>query len=381
MTPSPTDYTTIALLDQEEFRAALRQEAKFAVRCVLEQAMCQELTALLQALPFERAVTRTGRRNGYRRRDLITPLGVLEALRVPRDRAGQYQTKVFDRFARYQSEIIETLTGMFFQGVSESKVGQVIAPLLEKGPSASTVSRLAHDLEYECEQWRTRALKAHYRVIYLDGVYFPVLHEGKRDETPVLVALGVDEQGQKEVLALSVAGAESTEAWQGLMDDLKRRGVQQVDLFVTDGDEGLIGVLARAFPSARRQRCITHKERNVVAKIPARMKKPVAATLKEIFAQPSREEALAHVEAFRVRYEKIYPEAVACLQRDLADCLTFYDFPRAMWKYIRTTNVLEGLFHTTRQRTNKIGAFRNETSCVLLMFAVIQSVRFRRIPV
>ncbi len=180
MTPSNTDYTTIALLDQEEFRAALRQEAKFAVRCVLEQAMCEELTALSQALPFERAITRTGRRNGYRTRDLIAPLGLLEDLRVPRDRSGAYQTKVFDRFARYQSDIIETLTSMFFQGVSQTKVGQVIEPLLEVAPSASTISRLAHDLESECNEWRTRELKAHYRVIYLDGVYFPILHEGKK---------------------------------------------------------------------------------------------------------------------------------------------------------------------------------------------------------
>lgn len=380
MTPSKIDYSTNRLLDQDEFRSALRQEAKIAVRCVLETAMHEELTHLVQANRFERVATRTGHRNGCRTRDLVTSVGLLEDLEVPRDRAGAFRTRVFDRFARYQSNIIDTLTRMFFHGVSERKVGQVIAPLLDIAPSASTISRLAHDLEGECEQWRTRDLQAHYRVIYVDGVYFPIVHDRKKDETPLLVALGVDDQGQKEVLGLIVAGAESTEAWQSLIDDLKRRGVQQVDLLVTDGDEGLIGVLGRSFPNTPRQRCVTHKERNVLAKIPARTKSQVATALKEVFRQPSRELAWTQAEAFRARYEKAYPAAVATLCRDLDDCLTFYAFPRALWKYIRTTNVLEGLFHTIRQRTTKIGAFQNEASCILIVFAVIQSVRFRRMP-
>lgn len=178
------------------------------------------------------------------------------------------------------------------------------------------------------------------------------------------MALGVGDQGQKEVLGWMVAGVESTEAWQNLIDDLKRRGVQQVDLLVTDGDEGLISFLERSFPSTRRQRCVTHKERSVLAKIPARTKSQVAAALKDVFAQSSRELALGQAEAFRARSEKVYPEAVTTLWRDLEDCLTLYTLPRAMWKYIRTTNVLEGLFHTIRQRTTKIGAFQNETSCI-----------------
>jgi transposase-like protein len=380
MTLSSTEYSTNPLLSQDEFRTALREEAQIAVRCVLESAMREELSILLQAEPYVRTATRRGRRNGFYRRDLVTAVGPLPSLRVPRDRAGRYQTAVFERFARYQSEIIDTLTGMFFGGVSQTHVGPVIKPLLGMTPSASAVSRLAHDLEGECAAWRERPLQAHYRVIYLDGVYFPILHGEQKDETPLLVALGVDEQGRKEVLNVSVAGAESVDAWQGVVDDLKRRGVQQVDLLVTDGDAGLIGVLERSFPATLRQRCITHKERNVLAKVPSRRKKEVAAALKGIFAQSSREEAQAQAEAFGVRFGQVYPEAVACLERDLADCLTFYEFPRELWKHIRTTNILEGLFHTVRQRTNKMGAFRNEASCVLIVYAVIQSVRFHRIP-
>ncbi len=203
----------------------------------------------------------------------------------------------------------------------------------------------------------------------------------KKDETPLLVALGVDDCGQKEILGLMDAGVETAEAWQSLADDLKRRGVRHVDLLVTDGDEGLISVLERSFPNTPRQRCVTHKERNILAKIPVRIKSQVAVALQEVYRHPSRELALEQTGAFRVRYEKAYPDAVATLWRNLEDCLTFYAFPRTMWKYIRTTNVLEGLFHAIRQRTTKIGAFQNEASCTLIGFAVIQSVRFRRMPV
>jgi transposase-like protein len=366
-------------LDADEFRTALRQQAQVVIRCVLESAMQAELTVLLQAPPYVRTDQRRGRRNGTYQRDLVTAVGRLPNLRVPRDRSGEYQTQVFERFARYQNEITDTLTGMFFGGVSQSRVGVVVEPLLGEAPSANTVSRLAHDLQTECDTWRQRPLQAHYRIIHLDGVYFPVMHEQKKDEIPLLVALGVDDQGRKEVLSVTVAGEESAAAWETVLEDVKRRGVQAVDLFVTDGDTGLIETLKRAFPSTRRQRCVVHKERNVLAKVPARAKKEIGAALIGLFAQPSREEALTQAEAFRARYAQDYPEAVACLERDLDDCLTFYNFPQTWWRHIRTNNCLEGLFHTIRQRTNKVGAFRNEASCLLIVCTTIQSIRFHRV--
>jgi len=349
----------MAPLSQTEFHTALRTQVRAAVRSLLETVMEEELAARLVAEAYERSPHRTGRRNGSYTRDLVTPAGVLSDLRVPRDREGNFHTQVFDRFVRYQNEVVDSIVAMFFGGVSASQVGRVTAPLLGVAPSPATVSRLAHGLEEECAAWRQRPLVPHYRVVYADGVYFPIRHDDQTDATPLLVVLGVDRAGHKEVLAVAVAGTESGPAWQGVVDDLKARGVEQIDLVVTDGDEGAIGVWERAFPAARRQRCLTHKLRNVLAKLPKRVKREVAAALKDIFAQPTREEARERLEA----------------------CLTFYDFARAMWQHIRTTNALEGLFHTIRLRTDKLGAFRNETSCVLMVYAVIQSVRFRRIPV
>lgn len=176
-----------------------------------------------------------------------------------------------------------------------------------------------------------------------------------------------------------IGAAESAVAWQSLLDDLKRRGVTTVDLFVSDGGEGLISALERSLPQSPRQRCWTHKLRNVLAKIPKRTKQEVAAALKGITTQDSRDKAREHVQAFIARYEAIYPEAVAGLQRDLEACFTFYDFPKTLWRHIKTTNAIEGLFHTLRQRANKIGAFRNEASCILIVYASIQAIRFNRV--
>lgn len=373
--------TTTDLPSQEEFRAALRLEAQAAVRVVIEQAMREELTQLVQAEPYQRNTRRGGYRNGYYLRDWVTAFGALKDLRVPRDRAGQYQTQVLDRFRRHEPAVREAITAMFVAGVSQGRVAHITEPLLGAAPSAATVSRIAKDLQAECDEWRQRPLAAHYRVILMDGVYMPIVHGEKADETPLLVAMGIDLNGQRSVVSFMPAGAESVDAWQGLLDDLKRRGVEQVDLFVTDGDDGLIGALERSFPQAARQRCWVHKMRNVLAKIPKRAKKGVAAALKGIVAQDSREAALEQTQAFRARYETIYPEAVACLERDLSACLTFYDFPKQLWRHIKTTNAIEGLFHTIRQRTNKIGAFRNENSCTLIVFATIQSIRFNQVAV
>jgi len=221
-------------------------------------------------------------------------------------------------------------------------------------PSPSTVSRVAHDLDRECEEWRNRPLKAHYRVIYLDGVYFPIMHEGQRDQTALLVALGVDMAGNKEVLAVRVGGEESRTSWESFLGELQKRGVNEVDLVVTDGDQGLIGAINRISPGTKRQRCLLHKYRNVLAHIPKRKKKEVGAALSGIFGCEDVAGATQQMTGFKLRYERDYPEAIKCLEEDAEACLTYYQFGKAMRKHIRTTNPLESLFSTVRRRTNSM---------------------------
>lgn len=259
-------------------------------------------------------------------------LAPLQDLKIPRDRAGQFQTQLFERYQRNDPAITEGIAQMFFGGVSQQKVAKVLEPLVGATPSASPVSRVAHVLDSECEKWRTRKLKSHYKVVYFDGVYFPILHQGQRAQTAVLVALGVDGLGEKEVLAIKVGGEESLDSWSELMADLKRRQVESSIELV--GDAGLIGAFGRAFPKAKRQRCLTHKVKNVISYLPNKHKKEVSQPLAGMFAQVEERKAREHFAAFKLKYEKDYPEAVKCLEEDWEACLTYYQFPKAMQKSI-----------------------------------------------
>ncbi len=167
------------------------------------------------------------------------------------------------------------------------------------------------------------------------GFTIPVVYEDKADQTAVLVALGVDQSGHKEVLAIFAGAEESKVAWLSLLGDLKKRGVAQVDLFVTDGGDGLIAALKDSFPSSGRQRCITHKMRNVLGHVPHRKKKEVAAALKGIFAAESRKSALKEKETFEIRYGTVYPAAIRSLQEDFEACLPIMTLPKiaALYSY------------------------------------------------
>jgi putative transposase len=378
---SSTQTSTEPVLSQSEFYEALYQLIRGAVRTVLEEVMQQELDEFIQAAAYERSIQRLGQRNGYYTRDFNTTVGKLADLKVPRDRAGQFQTQLFERYQRNDPAITEGIAQMFFSGASQQKVASVLEPLVGLTPSASTVSRVAHDLDSECEKWRNRSLKSHYKVIYFDGVYFPILHQGQRAQTALLVALGIDGLGEKEVLAVRVGGEESLDSWSELITDLKRRGVESIELAVTDGDAGLIAAFERAFPKAKRQRCLTHKVKNVISYLPKKHKKEVSQALAGMFAQVEESKAREHLAAFKLKYEKDFPEAVKCLQEDWEACLTFYQFPRAMQKHIRSTNALEGLFSTIRRRTDSMGVFQNEQSCLLMIWAVVKRTKFIRIAV
>jgi transposase-like protein len=367
--------------DPKAFVAHLREEIRQATRMVMEEIMSEELTHFVGAEWGESSPTRTGYRNGYYTRDLQTTSGRIEDLQVPRDRDGAFHTQMFERYNRYEPNIAEGLTEMFVSGTSTEKVGNVAKTLLGITPSSSTISRLNHSLAEQYEAWRKRALQAHYRVLYLDGVYFTVRHGEKTDSTVLLTALGVDLDGKREVLALRTGAEESKDGWGCLLNDLRTRGVQNIDLIVTDGHEGILAALREQFPAAPRQRCVIHKQRNVMNAIPKRGQADVSAELSAIWKQETKEEALLNLQAFQAKYHKRYPEAVRSLMEDGEHLLTFYDFPAVMHRYIRTTNAIESLFSNVRQRTDSIDTFTTETSCVCLVWAVMQDIHLQRIPV
>jgi len=308
-------------------------------------------------------------------------LGRIEDVQVPRDREGQFHTQVFERYRRYEPQVAQGLTEMFVAGTSTHKVGDVAQTLMGVAPSASAISRLNRDLEQQFTTWRERGLQEHWRILYLDGIHFSVRHGDQADSTVILTALGVDLAGNKEVLALRACAEEDKDGWACLLQDLRSRGATQIDLIVTDGHEGLLAAVADLFSATPRQRCLVHKQRNVLNAIPRRERADVQAELVGIWEQPTKQEALTQLAAFKAKYTQRYPEAVRSLAEDEEHLLTFYAFPQSIHRHIQTTNAIESLFSNVRQRTDQIDVFTTETSCLAIVWATIQDIRLHKLSV
>jgi transposase-like protein len=376
---SKSEPSSPLLPQQQEFHQHLRTLAQSAVRTVLELVMREELDAFIGAAWGECSPKRRGYRNGTYTRDLATATGRLEEIKVPRDREGQFHSQAFERYSRYEPHIAEGLTQMFVAGVSTHKVGEVAQTLMGVAPSASTISRLNQSLTQQFDTWRERSLRGHWRVLYLDGVHFSIRHGEKADATIILTALGVDLEGNKEVLALQACAEESKEGWLSLLQDLRTRGATQIDLLVTDGHDGLLAAVGELFSATPRQRCLVHKQRNVLAAIPRRERGEVQAELVGIWDQPTKPEALIQLAAFKAKYAQRYPEAVRSLTEDEEHLLTFYAFPESMHRHIQSTNAIESLFSNVRQRTDQIDVFTTEASCLAIVWATMQAIRLHKI--
>lgn len=379
---TPTSKDKLSKADrQATLHDLLQERMRLAIRHTLITVLEEEVEGFIQAALYQRTPNRRDQRNGHYERNLGTTVGELEDLPVPRTRRG-FRTELFERYQRRQTELDELIGEMFVQGVSTAQVGNILEALTGTHPSPSTVSRVFHTLEGEFETWKTRKLQADSLYVFADGTYFTVIYDQEGCKMPILAVIGIDLEGHRDLLAFTVGARENQPAWEDLLDDLKNRGVQQVDLWITDGNQAMINAIEHKFPSSQRQRCIKHKMENVLSYIPEKQQDLVKPELKALFYQTNREKADQEVAAFVLKYEPLYPTAVACLQRDLEACLTFYRFPEKHWKFIRTTNCIERLFGEVKKRSHKMAAaFRNENSCLLMFYAVTRSLKLRKITV
>jgi transposase-like protein len=226
-----------------------------------------------------------------------------------------------------------------------------------------------------------RPLQEHWRIVYLDGIHFTIRHGKQCDSSIILTVLGVDLAGNKEVLALRTCAEESKEGWLSILQDMRTRGATQVDLFVTDGHDGLLAAVSELFTATPRQRCLVHKQRNVLSAVSRREREEVQAELVGVWKQEKKEDALRNLAAFQAKYAQRYPEAVRSLMEDAEHLLTFYAFPSSMSRHIQTTNAIESFFSNVRQRTDQIDAFTTETSCISIVWAVMQDIHFHKVTV
>jgi transposase-like protein len=378
MTPKPEDRSEPAV-GQEDFRQLLRAKMVAAVRLMLVEVIEAEVEAHVGAKRCERSPERRDHRIGHRPRTLGTSVGLIEDLPVPRTRQG-FQTELFERYQRRQIELERMIGDMFVRGISQAGVGQVLEQLNGVKPSASTVSRVFHGLEAEYAAWKERPLPERYVYGFADGTYFSVIYGDEGQKMPILALIGITPEGRRELIAFTTGERENEAAWSNLLDEIKARGVRVVDLWVTDGNQAMRSAITRKFPDSRRQRCMRHKLENVLAHVPEKQRASVQAAFKAIFYRDHRDQANQEAAAFRERYRELYPEAIACMDRDWEACLTFYDYPATHWARIRTSNVIERMFEEVKKRSKKMStAFRNEGSCLLLFFAVVRGMRFQNV--
>jgi putative transposase len=361
------------LFGAEDYRGWIEEEIRGAVKAVLEEILEAEIAAHLGAAPGERTEARQGYRNGSYSRGLKTRVGDLE-ITVPRDRAGTFRPGVFERYHRMESPLEEALWKAYLEGISTRRVTDVAEALGGEGLSASSISRLNGRLSERLQEWRERPLSGAYPYLYLDGISLTVRWGSASERVSVLVAIGVSEEGFREVLACGAGFRESDESWRGLLRGLTQRGLQGVRLVISDAGAGLKAAMADFLPSASWQRCSVHVMRNVLDKVPQSRRADVAAALKTIWHQEDREEARHKATRVVEQYRKSLPAAMRTLEGALEDSLTFYAFPREHWKMLRTNNPLERLMKEIRRRTKVAEQFPHEESALLLVTARLKRI-------
>jgi len=336
----------------------------------LTNLMKAELTHILGREEYERSDGETNHRNGsYARKFCLKGIGEVDT-KVPRDRNGEYQTQVLPRSKQYENRIAEDLSMMYLAGISTRTLSMLSKRLIGRTISHEEVSKANRELTDAVEKWRSRDLSGEkIKYIFVDGVIFKMRLEVSVENVAVLVAIGVTENGAKLVLGLQSGDKESATSWREFFRDLKSRGLDgsSVTLGIMDGLSGLEKVFEEEFPNSKVQRCQVHVARNVLAKVPHKIKKEVADDLRSIFYASSKKKADDFYRTFNKKWEKELPSAVKSLRQSINACLTFLKFPEEEWTSLRTTNIVERLNKEFKRRTKPMEIVAGENACYRLL--------------
>ena len=356
-----------------------------AVRQAIELAVEAELEAALGAPRYERSDERRGYRNGHRERTLSGPTGPAEfmqprgLLRGDGGERQEWQSKLVPRYERRMSEVNEAVLATYLSGGNSRQIKGALRPLLKNAPlSKSVVSRVVGSIKTDLEAWRQQSLsELNVPYLYLDAIALRVRSAGKVTSLPLLAAVGVLADGEKRLLSLEACGSESFDAWKGFLDQMVARGLRAPLLCIVDGNAGLSKAIGVVFHEARVQRCAVHKLRNIQRKAPKHAHEEIRADFHRIVYAKSGEAARAAYRAFEAKWAKRCAGAVASLREGGEELLTFFDFPKAQWKTLRTTNVIERLNEEFRRRVKTQCSFPDEASATALLFALVASGRIK----
>jgi putative transposase len=359
---------------REGLEAAIRERVRGIIQIVLQE----EVEAALGAPRSQRVAGRTGYRHGWKPRKLTLRTGPVQ-LEVPRARLAdadggerEWHSQLLPRYRRSSQEVEQSVLGVYLSGSNTRRIRGALEPLLKGAAlSKSSVSRLVTRLEDSYRVWQQRDLAEEKIVfLYLDAIYPKLRSGGKVVSLPVLVALGVRENGEKVLLSLMTAGAESADGWQLLLDDLVGRKMGRPRLVISDGSAGLATALERQWPGLVHQRCTVHKLRNLLAKAA----KHTHEAIREEYHRMVYAETLAAAEkareAFLLKWKKTCPGVCASLEEAGENLLTFYRFPESQWRSLRTTNAIERMQLEFRRRVKTQAALPNEGAVLRVFFGL-----------
>src|SRR5690554_6677906 len=337
---------------------------------IFNQVLLAQSTEQLRAKPYERTDERTAYRNGTRERQLTTRVGKL-TLKVPRHRNGQFSTELFARYQRSEQALVLAMMEMVINGVSTSKVETITQELCGKTFSKSTVSALCKKLDPIVHAFRTRPLESHYPFLIVDALYLKVREDHRVQSRGLLIAVGVNEEGYREIIGFQVANTETESSWGELFESLKERGLKDVHLITSDNHRGLVNAARRHFQGATWQRCQTHFSRNMLDHTPKALQPEIKEDLRQLYEAIDLDSARRVREQLVDKYETKAPKAATLLDEAFDDVTAVLAIPLKYRKRLRTTNGVERLNQEVRRRERVIRIFPNEASVIRLMGALL----------
>lgn len=338
---------------------------------VLNQILAAQATEQVKAEPYERTEERQDYRNGYYSRSLVTRVGTL-TLRVPRLRNGKFSTDLFARYQRSEQALLLALMEMVVNGVSTRKIEEITYELCGTEFSKSTISELCKNLDPIITAWNSRSLKEKsFPFVIVDAIVIKVREEGRVRQRSVLIAVGINEDGYREVLGLMIGDSESEDSWSEFFSWLKQRGLHGVDLVVSDHHSGLVQAICRHFQGATWQRCQTHFMRNILDKSPKALQRELNAKLRAIFEAPEPRTARMLLNQVLDEYRDKAPKAMEILEEGFEDAIAVLELPEPYRRKLRTTNMLERLNEEIRRRERVIRIFPNRESGIRLIGALL----------
>ena len=365
----------IIQLNEHVIKTELKDLVRESVEETLNELLEKEAEALTGAGKYERTEDREGYRAGHYERNLTTTSGDVK-LQIPKLKGLKFETAIIERYQRRESSVEEALIEMYLAGVSVRRVEDITEVLWGSRVSPSTISELNKKAYVNIEEWRNRPLtSASYPYIYLDGIYLKRNWGGEYENIAILIAIGVNDDGHREILGAAEGMKEDKASWLEFMKSLKKRGVRGVRLIIGDKCIGLEDAATEVFPGAKFQRCMVHFYRNVFSSTPRRLMREVARMLKAIHAQESKESAQQKAEQVAKALRKMkLDKAAKTVENGIDETLTYMDFPYEHWTRIRTNNTIERLNREIKRRTKVVGTFPDGDSALMLVCARLRYV-------